>query len=191
MQTINTDYGQANPYITSNASMYDTSSSITKKDNLEEEINKSAVQVSISMNAQIILFAMDSGNLARDNSLVQNNIFNSSLGKAVENNFSLSDLGYNGKPIDELSTGEAKALIDDEGFFGIEQTSNRVADFVFNFAGYDIELLEKGKEGIIQGFDEAKKLWGGDLPEISHATQENTLALIDARIADLKARHKD
>ena len=41
--------------------------------------------------------------------------------------------------------------------FGITQTSDRVANFVFNFAGDDLELYKKGREGIIQGFEEVKK----------------------------------
>ena len=71
-------------------------------------------------------------------------------------------------------------------FFGITQTSQRVADFVLNFSGNDLEKLEKGREGIVRGFEEAKKMWGGDLPEISYKTQNRTLELIDAKIAELK-----
>jgi len=29
-------------------------------------------------------------------------------------------------------------------------------------------------------------MWGGELPQISHDTQAETLALIDARIAEIK-----
>ena len=199
MQTNNVGYGQAGSTALENANIFDNAISSynkvseNKKEELsvEEEISKSAVQVSISMNAQIVLFSMDSSNLAKGNSSAQGDINGFLSGKPVEGGYSLEDLGYYGKPITKLSENEAKELISDEGFFGIEETSNRVADFVFDFAGFDLELLEKGRAGIVQGFDEAQKLWGAELPEISHKTQSSTLALIDARIADLKAKEKE
>ena len=55
-----------------------------------------------------------------------------------------------------------------------------------SFAGDDLELLQKGREGIVKGFEEAEKLFGGQLPEISYKTQERTLALIDEKIKSLK-----
>ena len=199
MQTNSVGYGQAGSTALENANVFDNAVnsynqvSQNKREELsvEEEINKSAVQVSISMNAQIVLFSMDSSNLAKENSSAQGDITSFLSGNPVEGGYSLEDLGYYGKPITKLSEDEAKELIADEGFFGVEETSNRVADFVFDFAGYDLELLEKGRAGIVQGFDEAQNLWGGELPEISHQTQSNTLALIDARIADLKAKEKE
>lgn len=99
---------------------------------------------------------------------------------------SLKDIGYEGKPITELTTGEATELISEEGFFGIEQTSQRVANFVFNFSGEDLEILEQGREGIVQGFEEAKKMWGDELPQISHDTQAKTLELIDLKIQEIR-----
>ena len=100
---------------------------------------------------------------------------------------SLKNIGYEGKAITELTQDEAKDLIGEDGFFGVTQTSNRVSDFVFNFAGDDLELLQKGRDGIVQGFEDAKKLFDGELPEISYKTQERTLALIDEKINALKS----
>ncbi len=153
---------------------------------VEEQINKSAVKVSISMNAQIVLFAMDSGAKIKDNTSAQKDILSFLSGKNILDNFNLANTGYEGKPITELSIGEATELIGDNGFFGIEQTSQRVADFVFAFSGDDISILGKGREGIVQGFKEAEKMWGGKLPEISYETQAKTLELIDAKISKLK-----
>ncbi len=158
---------------------------------LEETLEESAVSVSISMNAQIVLFSLNSSDTARDNTLIQGSLegnkdmFNYLSGNEDSNGFSLKDIGYEGKAITELSPEEAEKLLDVEGFFGIEQTSNRVANFVFSFAGDDIELLKEGREGIIRGFEEAQKLFGNQLPEISFKTQEKTLELIDAKINSL------
>ena len=189
MQINSNGYTQAHESAKQNANIHQTDPSNKNNEKeltIEEQINKSAVEVSLSMNAQIILFAMDSKDLASNNAKAQTSILNFLSGKEVEGELSLKDIGYEGKPITELTKEEATELVSEEGFFGVEQTSQRVANFVFNFSGEDLEILEKGREGIVQGFEEAKKMWGDELPQISHDTQAKTLELIDARIAKLK-----
>ena len=165
---------------------------------LEKQLEKSAVSVNISMNAQIVLFSMDATETSKNNNFIQGllgtdnkDVFNFLSGKGTLDGLSLQDIGYEGKPITQLSAQEATDLISEDGFFGINQTSQRVSDFVLSFAGDDLELLEKGREGIIKGFKEAEKLFGGELPEISYKTQERTLSLIDEKIASLKANNKE
>lgn len=153
---------------------------------IQSQIETSAVKVSLSMNAQVVLYAMDASQLNKDNITGQKSVFEFLAGKEVEGGFSLEDIGYTGKPITELSPEEAQELLDDGGFFSVNETSKRVADFVFNFAGDDIELLKKGLEGIKQGFKEAEELWGGVLPEISYTTQNKTEELIENRISELE-----
>ena len=175
-----------------NANTQNKQEKVSEK-SLEETINESAVKVSISMNAQYILFAMNASSLAEGNTLTQaglstnqQEVLDFLSGKETSSGMSLKNIGYEGKPITELSVDEAKDLVSENGFFGVTQTSNRVSNFVLNFAGNDLELLQKGREGIVQGFDEAKKMFGGELPEISYKTQERTLALIDEKIKSLK-----
>lgn len=164
----------------------------TTDESLEKIIQNSAFEVTLSMNAQIILFTLNASDITQGNITAQGalkggqEIFDFLSGKINEGGLSLSDIGYTGKPITELSSKEASDLINDEGFFGITQTSDRVANFVFSFAGDDLEILEQGRKGIVQGFEEANKLFGGKLPEISYKTQERTLALIDEKINALK-----
>jgi len=170
-----------NPYL------QETSSEEAQEElTLEEQINKSAVEVSLSMNAQIILFEMNAESITQANTDAQTSILNFLSGKQTKGELSLADIGYEGKPITELSQEEASELVSEEGFFGVSQTSQRVADFVFNFSGDNLDILEKGREGIVKGFEEAEKMWGGELPEISYQTQAKTLELIDAKIAELK-----
>jgi len=163
----------------------------SEEKSLEETLQESAISVSISMNAQIVLFSLNTSDTTRDNALIQGSLegnkdmFNFLAGKEDSHGFSLKDIGYEGKAITELSPDEAQELLDDEGFFGVTQTSTRVADFVFSFAGDDVELLKEGREGIIRGFQEAQKLFGDDLPEISFQTQSKTLELIDTKINSL------
>ncbi|KLE03105.1 hypothetical protein [Aliarcobacter butzleri] len=167
----------------------------TKEKSLEEIVNDSATKVTISMNAQYILFEMNASNVAKTNSLAQfgltgltdqQNDVLSFLNGGTSDGLTLSDLGYQGKPILQLSQDEATQLVSEDGFFGVTQTSDRVAGFVLSFSGDNLDILQKGREGIVKGFEEAEKLFGGQLPEISYKTQERTLALIDEKIKSLK-----
>jgi hypothetical protein len=161
---------------------------------VEEIINNSAAKVAISMNAQYILFEINANAMAKSGGYAQAGLSGlnskerdvlSFLGGGTVDGLNLSDLGYQGKPILELTQDEAQDLVSEDGFFGITQTSDRSAGFVLAFAGDDLELLQKGREGMVQGFKEAEKMFGGQLPEISYKTQERTLALIDAKINSL------
>jgi len=96
----------------------------------------------------------------------------------------LQDIGYTGKPIAELSREEAGALVAEDGFFGVEQTSQRIADFVINGSGGDEKMLRAGREGMLTGFKEAEAMWGGKLPEISQETMKKALELVDKAMYD-------
>lgn len=94
-------------------------------------------------------------------------------------------IGYSGKPIADMTPDEAKALVSEDGFFGISQTSARLSDFVLSGSGDNLDKLKAGREGIIQGFNEAEKIWGGKLPDISYQTLDKALAKIDEKITAL------
>lgn len=97
----------------------------------------------------------------------------------------LKDIGYEGKNIAELSQEEAKELVSEDGFFGVDQTSQRIADFVIQGANGDKELLQAGLEGIMQGFNEAEEIWGDTLPEISYKTIDTAKELITKHMSEL------
>ena len=97
----------------------------------------------------------------------------------------LSSIGYEQKPIASLSQDEAKALVSEDGFFGVEQTAKRLFEFVINGANGDIDKLRAGRAGIIEGFKEAERLWGKKLPEISYDTLDRALEQIDNSITDM------
>ncbi len=93
-------------------------------------------------------------------------------------------LRYNDKSISELSQEEAVELVAEDGYFGIAKTSQRIFDFVLAGAGDDSERLKAGREGILQGFAEAEKAWGGRLPGLSYKTLEESLEAIDEKIRE-------
>lgn len=90
---------------------------------LEETINESAVKVAISMNAQYILFAMNASSITQGNTLTQaslsgdqQEILDFLSGKESSSGMSLKNIGYEGKPITELTPDEAKELVSEDGF---------------------------------------------------------------------------
>jgi len=98
----------------------------------------------------------------------------------------LDDIGYKGKPIAELSQEEASELVSEDGFFGVEKTSQRMADFVLEGAGDDVEKLKAGRNGLIDGYNQAQKMWGKeDLPDINKQTLDSALKKIDDRFEEL------
>lgn len=166
----------------------------TNNENKESLIHNSAVNVSISMESIKVFLNIKSVELSQANTNAQNslmNIINNTelydflSGKELDGGFSLASIGYEGKPITELSPEEAKELVADDGFFGIEKTSQRVSSFVIDLAGNNIEALKEARKGVVQGFEEAEKMWGGTLPDISYKTQEKTLDIIDKKIEEL------
>ncbi|EJE0428475.1 hypothetical protein M4K02_002065, partial [Campylobacter coli] len=58
-------------------------------------------------------------------------------------------------------------------------------------AGNDVEKLKKGLEGIKQGFEQAEKIWGGELPQISQDTIEATIKKVSDRIDELGGKTLD
>lgn len=96
-----------------------------------------------------------------------------------------SSFFYKNTPISELSSDEATALIGEDGYFGIDKTSQRIIDFVIKGAGNDVERLKAGREGVLRGFSEAGRAWGGDLPDMSYKTIEKAIQTLDDRIAQL------
>ncbi len=94
-------------------------------------------------------------------------------------------LTYEGRPISELSSAQAASLVEADGYFGVAKTSARIADFVINGAGDDLERLRSGREGVFMGLKAAEKAWGGTLPDISYETMDKAIKAIDDRIAEL------
>ncbi|HHD83931.1 MAG TPA: hypothetical protein ENK93_03545 [Campylobacteraceae bacterium] len=156
---------------------------------------------SISLDIRFTEFTLQSGDFHKRNThahgalmtMVEGNqdIKDFLMGLEHEGMLSLKDLGYEGKPILKLSPEEASSLIADGGFFSVENTAKRGADFVLSGAGDDLEMLKAGREGIVKGFEEAEKLWGGKLPDIAYETQKRTLEMIDEKIRSLGANALD
>ena len=164
------------------ASTTASTNSTVVKTNFTEKISKkeaSDIRAQITQNAND--FALKSAN-------VQGKLVSQKVDFQVEyKDFQsfLSDIGYKGKPIADLSKSEANALVAKDGIFGIDKTSQRIADFVISGAGGDESRLRAGREGMLQGFKDAEKMWGGKLPDISQETMKKALEMVDKEMNNL------
>ena len=82
--------------------------------------------------------------------------------------------------ISNISQEEATELIADDGYFGVDQTSDRIVDFAMGIAGGDPSRLDAIKEGVEKGFNEALEAFGGWLPDISYDTYDAVMNKLDA-----------
>lgn len=97
----------------------------------------------------------------------------------------LENIGYEGPKIADLTQDEAKALVADDGFFGIDKTAQRLSDFVINGAGDNESLLREGRAGLLEGMRQAEEMWGSELPEISQKTMQKAIETIDSYMSEL------
>ncbi|WP_297810245.1 hydrogenase-4 component G [uncultured Helicobacter sp.] len=176
-----------------------SSNPLKKNEISAEERNKGIQEAASKIDAKslvtgyIVQFQMSITISSETNFSSQNGIFGMNT-SAMNDPFKLNNIlkgldlksiGYEGKPIQDLTQDEAKALIAEDGFFGVAKTSDRIADFVLAGAGDDVEKLKAGREGIIRGYNQAEKAWGGNLPDISKETLEKALEKVDKKLASL------
>ena len=91
-----------------------------------------------------------------------------------------------GKPADPETQAQAQADIAEDGYWGVEQTSDRILDFAKALAGTDSDMAEKMLEAIKEGFKQAGAAWGEDLPELCQDTMKASLQKVEDWIASLK-----
>lgn len=77
--------------------------------------------------------------------------------------------------VDAETAAQAKEDISEDGYWGIEQTSQRIFDFAKALSGGDSEKMDKMLDAFKEGFKQATKSWGKDLPDISQQTYDAVL----------------
>lgn len=81
--------------------------------------------------------------------------------------------------VDAATKAQAEADIAEDGYWGVNATSDRIVDFAVALAGDDPDKLEEMRSAFIQGFNKAKETWGGELPDISQRTYEAVMEKFD------------
>lgn len=82
--------------------------------------------------------------------------------------------------VDAATKAQAQADIAEDGYWGVNQTSDRIIDFAKALCGGDPDKIEEMREAFEKGFKQAEKTWGGELPEISKKTYDAVMEKFDA-----------
>ncbi len=86
--------------------------------------------------------------------------------------------------VDAETKAQAQKDIAEDGYWGVEQTSERIISFATALTGGDPDKIEEMRNAFIKGFKQATKTWGGELPEISQKTYAAVMEKFDKMAAE-------
>ena len=101
------------------------------------------------------------------------------LGKQAGKYTKLADL-FKDIQADPATIEQAQKDIADDGYWGVEQTSDRLVSMAQALSGGDTSKADTLIAAIKKGFDEATEAWGDKLPDICQKT-------IDAAVKKMEA----
>ena len=88
--------------------------------------------------------------------------------------------------VDAATKKQAQADIAEDGYWGVNQTSDRIIDFAKALTGGDPDKIEDMRAAFEKGFKKAGKTWGGNLPDISQRTYEAVMEKFDKMAEEAK-----
>lgn len=86
--------------------------------------------------------------------------------------------------VNEATKLAAQADIAEDGYWGVESTSDRIVDFAKALAANNPEKAEELKEAFKKGYEKAEATWGGSLPDICRQTYAAVIDKLDTWAAD-------
>ena len=96
--------------------------------------------------------------------------------------------------VDDEVAVEAQKEVSEDGYWGVNQTSDRLLSFAKALAGNDPRNADSMIEALQRGFDEATKAWCGELPDLCkqtfEATQQKLVEWRDSMNEDAKAEEE-
>lgn len=81
--------------------------------------------------------------------------------------------------VDAATKAKAQEDVAEDGYWGVEQTSDRIIDFANALTGGDPDKIEDMREAFKKGYQQAEDAWGGELPEISKKTYDAVMQKFD------------
>lgn len=81
--------------------------------------------------------------------------------------------------VDEEVSKQAQADIAEDGYWGVEQTSDRLLSFAKALTGGDPSKIDEMRAAVEKGFADATHNWGGELPSICKDTYDATMKKFD------------
>ena len=101
-------------------------------------------------------------------------------GQAYQESMDIYGLLREGKlNVDPEAVEKAQRDIAEDGYWGVEQTSERLVSFAKALTGGDPSKADEMMEAVKKGFEQATKAWGAELPDISKKTLEETIRKLE------------
>lgn len=72
--------------------------------------------------------------------------------------------------VEPAAIAQAKKDVAEDGYWGVEQTSDRFVEFAKALTGGDPSKADEMIKAMEKGFEQAEKAWGGKLPDICSQT---------------------
>ncbi len=88
--------------------------------------------------------------------------------------------------VDAATKAQAQADISENGYWGVNQTSDRIIQFATALTGGDPDKIDEMRSAFEKGYKQAEKTWGGSLPDISKRTYDAVLQKFDELAANAK-----
>lgn len=163
--------GVSNSYPSTSFSRENASKTETKKTadtGVVYEPSSSAKDSSTKVTDYSSIVASMKKELSSKNEQLQN-LVNKLLSNQAKKYISLSDM-FKDIQVDEQTKIQAQKDISDDGYWGVEQTSDRLVSMAKALSGGDSSKADAMISAIEKGFDEATKAWGDKLPDICQKT---------------------
>lgn len=88
--------------------------------------------------------------------------------------------------VDPATKAQAQQDISEDGYWGVNKTSDRIVQFATALTGGDPDKIEEMRDAFIKGYKQAEKTWGGKLPDISQQTYDAVMKKFDDMAAAAK-----
>ena len=163
--------GVSNSYPSTSVSRETASKTETKKTadtGVVYEPSTSAKDSSTKVTDYSSIVASMKKELSSKNEQLQN-LVNKLLSNQAKKYISLYDM-FKDIQVDEQTKIQAQKDISDDGYWGVEQTSDRLVSMAKALSGGDSSKADAMISAIEKGFDEATKAWGDKLPDICQKT---------------------
>lgn len=163
---ISNAYEAYSSYDTKNAKQVTDKSSKQAAATEEAAVYESS---SSTVDRDAVIAKMKASNEQRINQL--KDLVESMLTKQAGKASNLADLYRSLKP-DAETIKQAQEEISEDGYWGVNQTSDRIFEFAKALSGGDPDKMEDMLDAFKKGFEQATKAWGEKLPDISQKTYD-------------------
>lgn len=161
---------------TGSVATYQQSGQVTEKENFSLTTDK----VTLSYSSESVVTYDSSmtlqGNRGDGFDMLRGLVINIFKEQGIDYKIATSDTEVD---LSKITPEEAQGLVADNGYFGVEKTSQRIFDLAVGIAGGDPSRLNAIKAGVEKGFQEAFKAFGDWLPDISYKTYDAVMQKLD------------